>query len=217
MTVPRGRASAFAIVAALLLLPGCVDDAPIGGTASGDGSVDVATPELVRLKQQAGITDCPPSTASHPAADDALPGATLPCLGGGRDVRLDSLDGPLVINVWASYCAPCREELPVLQRLHEAAGGDLTVLGIDYEDSAPAAALKLAADSGVTFPSVADSNGELRADLQIIALPQTLFVDDQGSIVATERRQLTSFDQAADLVEEHLGVDVKAESAARIS
>ena len=215
MTLGRGRFLAIAIVAALLLLPGCVDDAPLGGTASGDGAVDVATPELVRLKQQAGIADCPPSTAGHPTADDALPDATLPCLGGGRDVRLDRLDGPLVINVWASYCAPCRDELPVLQQLHEAAGDDLAMLGLDYQDTAPAAALQLAADSGVTFPSVADSTGELRADLQIIALPQTLFVDDQGVVVATERRQLTSFDQAADLVKEHLGVDVEAEPAAR--
>jgi cytochrome c biogenesis protein CcmG, thiol:disulfide interchange protein DsbE len=217
MTLGRGRSSAIAIVATLLFLPGCVDDAPMGGTASGEGSVDVATPELVRLKQQAGIADCPPSTASHPTADDALPDATLPCLGGGRDVRLDGLDGPLVINVWASYCAPCRDELPVLQRLHEVAADDLSVLGIDYEDTAPAAALQLAADSGVTFPSVADSTGELRADLQIIALPQTLFVDDQGVIVATERRRLTSLDEAVDLVEEHLGVDVEAEPAARTS
>jgi cytochrome c biogenesis protein CcmG, thiol:disulfide interchange protein DsbE len=213
MTLPRFRAPALAIVAALLLLPGCVDDAPVGGTAS--GSVDVATPELVHLKQQAGIADCPPSTASHPTTDDALPDATLPCLGGGRDVRMGSLEGPLVINAWASYCAPCRDELPVLQRLHEAAGDELTVLGIDYEDNAPAAALQLASDSGVTFPSVADPTGELRADLQIIALPQTLFVDDQGAIVAIERRELTSFEMAANLVEEHLGVDVAAEPAAR--
>jgi cytochrome c biogenesis protein CcmG/thiol:disulfide interchange protein DsbE len=215
MTLPRARISALAIVAALLLLPGCVDDAPIGGTAS--ASVDVATPELIRMKQQAGIADCPRSMASHPTADDALPDATLPCLGGGRDVRMDSLDGPLVINAWASYCAPCRAELPVLQRIHEAAGDELTVLGIDYEDSAPAAALQLASDSGVTFPSVADPAGELRADLQIIALPQTLFVDDRGAIVAIERRELTSFDLAADLVEEHLGVDVDAKPAARTS
>lgn len=215
MTLPRGRAWALAIVAALLLLAGCVDDAPIGGTAS--GSVDVATPELVHLKKRAGIANCPPSTTSHPASDDALPDTTLPCLGGGRDVRLAGLDGPMLINVWGSYCAPCRDELPVLQQVHQAAGDKLTVLGIDYQDPAPAAALQLAAVSGVTFPSVADPGADVHADLEVIGLPQTLFVDDQGAIVAIERRQLTSFDMAADLVEEHLGIDVEAEPTARTS
>jgi cytochrome c biogenesis protein CcmG, thiol:disulfide interchange protein DsbE len=202
----RGRI--VGIATALLVLGGCADgEVSLAGTSSGD-SIDVATDDLVRLKQQADMADCPTSTASHPAADDALPDVELPCLGGGRDVRLAGLDGPVVLNVWASYCAPCREELPVLEQLHQAAGDDLTVLGVDYEDPAPGAALRLAADAGVTFPSVADPGADLRADLEIIALPQTVFVAADGSIVRTERRELTSFDLAADLVREHLGVDV---------
>jgi cytochrome c biogenesis protein CcmG, thiol:disulfide interchange protein DsbE len=203
----RGRI--VGIATALLVLAGCADgEVSLAGTSSGDDSIDVATDDLVRLKQQTGMADCPTSTASHPAADDALPDVELPCLGGGRDVRLAGLDGPVVLNVWASYCAPCREELPVLEQLHQAAGDDLTVLGVDYEDPAPGAALRLAADAGVTFPSVADPGADLRADLEIIALPQTVFVAADGSVVATERRELTSFDLAADLVREHLGVDV---------
>jgi cytochrome c biogenesis protein CcmG, thiol:disulfide interchange protein DsbE len=208
----RGRALASAAVA-MLLLAGCGDGGSIGSTASDADSVDVAADDLVRLKQQAGIADCPVSTATHPATDDTLPDVSLPCLGGGRDVRLAGLEGPLVLNVWASYCAPCREELPVLQQLHEAAGDDLTVLGIDYDDPAPGAALQLAADAGVTFPSVADPGGDVRADLEVIALPQTVFVDAGGSIVATERRQLTSYGQAVELVEQHLGIDVDADRA----
>jgi cytochrome c biogenesis protein CcmG, thiol:disulfide interchange protein DsbE len=203
----RGRI--VGIATALLVLAGCAGgEGSLAGPTSGDDSVDVATDDLVRLKQQTGMADCPTSTASHPTADDALPDVELPCLGGGRDVRLAGLDGPVVLNVWASYCAPCREELPVLEQLHQAAGDDLTVLGVDYEDPAPGAALRLAADAGVTFPSVADPGADLRVDLEVIALPQTVFVAADGSIVATERRELTSFDLAADLVREHLGVDV---------
>jgi cytochrome c biogenesis protein CcmG, thiol:disulfide interchange protein DsbE len=202
------RGLAMGIVAALVVLAGCADGAGSPASTSGAGSVDVATAELVRLKQQAGMADCPPSTDSRPPTD-ALPDVTLPCLGGGRDVRLAGLDGPLVLNVWASYCAPCREELPVLQRLHDVAGDELTVLGVDYEDTAPGSALQLAADAGVTFASVADPGAELRADLEVIALPQTVFVAADGSIVATERRQLTSYDLLADLVEQHLAIDVE--------
>jgi cytochrome c biogenesis protein CcmG, thiol:disulfide interchange protein DsbE len=201
------RGLAVGVAAALVVLAGCADGAGPSASTSA-GSVDVATADLVRLKQQAGIADCPPSTDSRPPTD-ALPDVTLPCLGGGRDVRLAGLDGPLVLNIWASYCAPCRDELPVLQRLHESAGDELTVLGVDYEDTAPGSALQLAADAGVTFPSVADPGADLRADLEVIALPQTVFVAADGSIVATERRQLTSYDLVADLVEEHLAIDVE--------
>ena len=74
----------------------------------------------------------------------------------------------------------------------------------------PGSALQLAADSGVTFPSVADPGADVHADLEVIALPQTVFVDHRGAIVATERVPLTSFDQAADLVQKHLGIDVGA-------
>ena len=205
------RAPILAIVAALLVLAGCVDDSPIGGT--GGNSVDVASPALVHLKQRAGIANCPASAAGQPAAGDDLPDTTLPCLGGGRDVRLAGLEGPLLINLWGSYCAPCRDELPVLQQVHRAAGDKLTVLGIDYQAPSPGSALQLAADSGVTFPSVADPGADTHADLEVIALPQTVFVDHRGAIVATERVPLTSFDQAADLVQKHLGIDVGAGAA----
>jgi cytochrome c biogenesis protein CcmG, thiol:disulfide interchange protein DsbE len=201
------RGSALAI-AGVLLVAGCTTDDTMAGSSDG-GSTEVASADLVRLKQQAGMADCPPSAASGDAAvDDALPDVTLRCLGGGRDVRLAGLDGPLVINVWASYCAPCRDELPVLQQLHELAGDELTVLGLDFEDPSPGSALQLAADAGVTFPSVADPDAEVRADLEVIALPQTVFVDARGAVAAIERRQLTSVDEAADLVRQHLGLEL---------
>jgi thiol-disulfide isomerase/thioredoxin len=195
-------------VAAVVVLAGCAIDDGSSSRTSGGGTTDVATADLVRLKQRAEMADCPPSDQTAAPVDDGLPDATLPCLGGGRDVRLAGLEGPLLINVWASYCAPCREELPVLQQLHEAAGDDVTVLGLDFEDPAPGAALQLAADAGVTFASVADPDADVRADLEVMALPQTVFVDGDGIVVATERRQLTSFEQAADLVRQHLGVDL---------
>jgi cytochrome c biogenesis protein CcmG, thiol:disulfide interchange protein DsbE len=200
------RLGLAALLVAGLVAGGCTSDS--ASSTPGGGTVDVASADLVRLKQQAGMANCPPSDAGRPPVDGGLPDRTLPCLGGGRDVRLAGLDGPMVVNVWASYCAPCRDELPVLQQLHEAAGDRLTVIGVDYDDTAPGAALQLAADSGVTYSSVADPAGVLRADLQVIALPQTVFVDQTGAVVATERRQLTSYDEAAGLVRQHLGIDL---------
>ena len=208
-------AAGLAAIAALAILTACTpEEAPSSDSAG--GSADVASTDLVRLKRQAGMADCPPSNAGHPPAEHALPSVRLPCLGGGRDVDLAGLEGPLVINVWASYCGPCREELPVLEQLHRRAGDELTLLGIDFQDPAPGAALRLAAGAGVTYASVADPDGELRADLEIMALPQTMFVDEQGVVVATERRPLTSIDEATELVRRHLGIDLDRPPAARV-
>jgi thiol-disulfide isomerase/thioredoxin len=181
-------------------------DSPLGPLG-----IDVASQELIELKAESGMLDCPPSPEPDPeepevAPPTPLPAVTLPCLGGGRDVRFDQLDGPLVLNFWASYCAPCRRELPVLQQVHELGADQLTVLGVDYEDEKPYSALTLAAVSGVTYASVADLNAVTAAELQVVALPQTVFVDGTGAVVATHREVITSYEEAADLVLEHLGL-----------
>lgn len=200
-------------VAALLLvvLAGCTADP---GASTGTGTspmqvdVDVDTPELRAIKRQAGIADCP---ATDPAAEpvaSGLPEVTLPCLGGGRRVDLSGLRGPLVLNLWAQWCGPCREELPFYQRLHEQAGGRVTVLGVDYQDTQPGAALALAEASGVTYPSVADPAASLRVPFRVRGLPAVVLVDGQGRVVHTEYLVVRSYAQLAGLVEEHLGVRV---------
>lgn len=196
------------------VLSGCtptVSDLDNPRAPDGPVDIDVAEVELVRLKASAGMLDCP--TTSDPAEEQftpmpqmPLPDLVLPCLGGGRDVDMAQVRGPAIISIWASTCQPCREELPILQQVHEQADTDLLVLGIDYRDYFPGAALRLLSDSGVTFPSVADVNGATTAALRVVALPQTVFVNPAGSIVAIERREMTSYKMVSRLVDQHLGV-----------
>jgi len=179
------------------------------GSAYGEVNVDVASPQLLALRERAGIDDCPatgPAVAPH---DDGLPGLSLPCLGGGRDVDLAQLRGePLVVNFWATYCLPCREELPLLQRLHERAGDRVRLIGVDFTDPEPAAALQLADATGVTYPLVADPRGRLKAPLRISGLPVTVLVDPDGRVAYTKLGPVTSYDELVGLVREHLGVSV---------
>lgn len=213
------RATCMIGIAGILLggaLTGCaptVSDLDDPRTADGPIDINVAEADLIRLKASGGMLDCP--TTSDPADEPftpmpqpPLPDVVLPCLGGGRDVDLAQLRGPAIINVWASNCEPCRQELPILQQVHEQADTDLVVLGLDYRDYFPGAALRLLSDSGVTFPSVADINGTTSADLQVVALPQTVFVNGAGSVVAIERREMTSYEMVSGLVDEHLGVEL---------
>lgn len=208
----RVRAAAAAAAASgVLVLAGCTSDDPSGG-GSADGpfavDVDVDTPELRAAKEKAGIADCPTPSGGGAEPTEPLPEVTLPCLGGGRDVALSQLRGPMVVNLWAQWCGPCREELPHYQEFHERAGDRVQVLGVDYQDTRPAWALDLLRETGVTYPSVADPAGELREPLAVRGLPAILLVDDQGEVVHREFAVIESYDQLAGLVEEHLGVDV---------
>ena len=168
----------------------------------GAPDLDVQAVELQRQRKAAGISDCPEPSSLRPAGTE-LPSVRLPCLGDAGSVALSALGGPLVLNVWAQSCGPCREEMPVLQRLH--ATDKVTVLGVDFQDLQPGLALELAEDSGVTYPSVADVEGDLKAPLRLTSLPTTLFVDD-GRVVATVRGAFDSYDDLAAAVTRHLEV-----------
>jgi thiol-disulfide isomerase/thioredoxin len=193
-------------VAALLAVAACGSSEPTSTkpTFGGGSAPAVPADELAAAKQSAGIQDCPPPGAK--AATD-LPDLTLSCLGGGRDVDLARLTGtPTVINVWASWCAPCRAELPLLARADQAYGVRVRVLGIDFDDSAPDHAIDLARTSGVTYPLLVDRAGETRKPFGVVGLPQTVFVDAQGRMVATERVAFRSYVDLTAAISKHLGV-----------
>lgn len=193
----------LALVLAACSGPVPVDDEPTFGGGRAPTSDEG---QLAAARKQAGIEDCPPSDGTPPA-DDPLPDLTLDCLGGGTPVRLSGLAGtPTVINFWASWCAPCREELPLLAKAHEAYGDQLRVIGVDFADSAPDAALELAEQSGVTYPLLSDPDSDTKVPLRVIGLPQTVFVDAQGTMVATERVAFRSYAELTAAIEKHLGV-----------
>lgn len=158
------------------------------------------------LVAAAGLDPCPrlPPREGPPAG--GLPDVTLPCLGTGPAVRLAALAGrPTVLSVWAQWCAPCRDEAPVFQRLHQRAGTRVRVLGVDYADS-PAAALRFAAELGLSYPSVTDQDGVLKAPLRLVGLPRTLFVDATGRVRHVLPAPVRDDAHLAALVRDHLGV-----------
>jgi thiol-disulfide isomerase/thioredoxin len=213
MSAPRRRARLGGIVlaAVLLLVAGCTGDAspPGDGTTPQASHVDVDTPALRAQKADAGIADCRPGPRQG-AVDGGMPELTLACLGGGPAVRLSDLRGPLVVNLFAQWCEPCRTELPFYERLHRDGLGKLAVLGIDYLDTQPAGALALAEQTGVTFPLLADPDGLLREEFRVRGLPGVLFVDADGRITNDAGLPtftvIRSYDQLTSMVREHLGL-----------
>ncbi|HSK98622.1 MAG TPA: TlpA disulfide reductase family protein, partial [Euzebyales bacterium] len=172
--LPAGRARWKPVIMALVLVAVALGaivvvalrpfDRPApAGTASAD------TPPLLR---DGGLTRPVP-----------LPDMTLPSLAGfgppgGRD--FSELRGPALVNFWASWCVPCVEEMPALQRVADDL--DVTVIGVDYIDQNDEA-VELAERLGIDYELLRDDDGEFGQAVGLMGTPTTLLVDAQGMIV----------------------------------
>jgi thiol-disulfide isomerase/thioredoxin len=194
--------------AVAVLLTSCDASAP----AALSCKVEVDTPELVGDREAAGIADCTDLPLGEGTAQ--LPDVTLDCLGSTESMSLSQVQGPAVINFWATTCGPCREEMPVLQQFHEQYGQQVTLLGVNFLDTYPGAAIDFARIKGVTYPSAADACGALQgSDLEVLGLPQFVFVKADGSIEQATGG-LDSLAEIVAIAEEHLDVDLAAPGAA---
>ncbi|MET8232879.1 redoxin domain-containing protein [Micromonospora sp. NPDC005298] len=149
-----------------------------------------------------------PGTSTTPGGP-ALPELTLACFTGGAPVALRSVAGPAVINIWASWCPPCRKELPAFQRLSERAAGQLQVVGVNSRDSR-GGAQSIGEDYGVRFPILVDQGEAVQRALERNAIPLTLFVDAQGRIRHVDATGALDDARLAKLVNQHLGLTVPA-------
>jgi thiol-disulfide isomerase/thioredoxin len=150
---------------------------------------------------------CPEQPEAAASGAEVMPALSFDCPGGGT-LDLSRAPGvPTVVNLWGSWCAPCREELPLFQELVASAGEQVRVLGVISKDGLPQAE-SFAADAGVTFPSALDGDGELMAGLGINVLPHTYFLDADGGLAYTQVGPVTSVEELRGLVAEHLGVQL---------
>jgi cytochrome c biogenesis protein CcmG/thiol:disulfide interchange protein DsbE len=196
-----------------LALSGCTSDPSSGGDYTYDpdkAAVDVDTAALRAEKTKAGIPDCPDVSTGAEQQDRGLPPITLPCLGGGRSVDLAGLKGePTVLNFWAQTCGPCRQESPLLQKLHET--GKVRVLGLDFYDPLPERAIAFAHELGLDYPQLADPEAVTRVPMHVQGLPMTVFLDGDGQVEHIEYGAVQSGDDLATLVKTYLGVHVELE------
>jgi cytochrome c biogenesis protein CcmG, thiol:disulfide interchange protein DsbE len=204
----------LALAAALvLLLTGCVGIGSGSSESSQSPTTQPSPPtaeQLAAMKAAAGIPDCPRSDWYVPSLTGGLPDEELACLGGGQSVRLAGLrDQPMIINVWAQWCGPCREEAPYLAEIAaETDPSKLLILGIDFDDPRPELAIEFASLSSWKYPQLQDSDAVLRESLQVSGPPQTFFVSAGGHITYRHAAPFTSTKQIRELVKEHLGVEL---------
>lgn len=150
-----------------------------------------------------GTTTTPESADEFaPESGGRLPDVTLDALAGGDRLDLGGLKGPVVVNLWASWCGPCADELPRYEEFARAHEDVVDVVGIDTNETSVPGAEQLLRRTGVTYPNYADTDDALRA----IALPRVVLLDAQGEIAFAQYLEIDSVAQLEDLVREHLGV-----------
>ncbi|MFC4146741.1 TlpA family protein disulfide reductase [Micromonospora mangrovi] len=179
------------------------------------GEQEETRPAATRAERPSPFADCatltaaPASAAPSPAGTPgpALPDLTLSCFTGGAPVAVRAVRGPAVINVWASWCPPCRKELPAFQRLSERAGGRFQVIGVNSRDSR-GGAQSIGEDFGVRFPMLVDQGDAFERALNRNSFPLTLFVDGDGRIRHTDATGALDDAHLTELVRRHLGVEV---------
>ena len=103
----------------------------------------------------------------------------------GQTLSLAGLRGRVVLlTFWATWCLPCREELPVFERLHRGfAAEGLAVVGVNVREE-PSVILSYAKELGLTFPLVLDPRGEIQVSFGVVGLPTTFLVGRDGRAVA---------------------------------
>ncbi|HEX7279265.1 MAG TPA: TlpA disulfide reductase family protein [Solirubrobacterales bacterium] len=158
-------------LAALLLVT-----IPFGGCGGSEESSGDPPPDYAKALAGAPA----PLAGLHKQANELLPGGTE-----AYEERLAELRGyPVVVNVWASWCGPCREEFPVLQKLSARYGKEVAFLGVNSEDSDDLAKTFLS-ENPVPYPSYTDPDKEILDSIgpNFGGLPDTAFYDRSGELL----------------------------------
>ena len=140
--------------------------------------------------------------------DTADKSTEMPCLDGSGSINFYQLKGPMVINVWGSWCEGCKEEMPYFVDLYETASfqsGQVQLLGINVEESSKEDAVEYIKQSGMSWPHLEDLDG-ISKSIFGPGVPVTWFINEEGENVVTKIGAYTNKKQLFEQVEKVFGI-----------
>lgn len=178
----RCRAGFGAVTAVALIMSGC----------GGSGSAGDA------------LSGAPAAPSAGGGIGETLPDVDVTPLVGGEAIQLSDLDGPAVVNLWATWCAPCRAEIPDFEEVHQVRGDEVTFVGINVGED-PTVAAEFIEEVGASYQQFADLDGDVSIELRATSMPVTVVIDGDGFVTT---RHLGPLDQDGlnEAIDEALGV-----------
>ena len=149
------------------------------------------------------VVDCVDVNHVAAKASDTL----LNCLVGTEKISVESLRGPLIVNVWGSWCGPCKQEMPYFVDFHHQANGKVQLLGIAVEEAKAQDSKDFIVANGMTWPNLFDAKGVTRKNFGM-GVPVTWFIDEQGRVVYKHIGVVKSTEELIDLTAQYLKVEI---------
>jgi thiol-disulfide isomerase/thioredoxin len=134
-------------------------------------------------------------------------GIDLECVDGSTGAIIESLRGPMILNVWGSWCTTCLAEMPEFVSFYSKAKGKVQLVGIAVEEASPANSQRFIEENGMTWPNFYDRENETRAYFGM-GVPVTLFIDASGKTVYKKIGVIESESELVALTERYLGVQI---------
>lgn len=132
----------------------------------------------------------------------------LNCLDNSSQINFHSIKGPIVVNVWGSWCEGCKEEMPYFIDLYASPNfksGEIKLLGVDVEENSKDAATRFIKAYGMSWPHLVDSDGRSKG-LFGLGVPVTWFIDERGEAVDKKIGAYLNKDELFTQVEKAFGV-----------
>lgn len=195
------RRPRHALVAALMLIGAAAL------TGCGSSAATAATGTCLKPAGSPGQSQITNPSAGTDTTKTDISGIALSCYDGSGAVHLNALTMPAVVNLFAGWCEPCRQELPHVVSFAASASGRVAVVGVDTADWKTSAD-SVISDNHVTYPVLSDPDRKLLRATGHINLPVTLFVRPGGSVAYIYSGPPLSRADLDRLVATHLGVQV---------
>jgi thiol-disulfide isomerase/thioredoxin len=142
------------------------------------------------------------------SSDSSVTNGTLvECVDGSEGLALESLRGPMIVNVWGSWCASCLDEIPDFVSFYAKAKGKVSLIGVAVEESSPENSKRFIVNNGITWPNYYDRNSKSRGYFGM-GVPVTWFIAPDGKVQYKKIGIIKSEAELITMTEQYLGIKI---------